>query len=51
MGQYHYPVHLTKKPYLNPPASGDGRKLREVGYSNHGTMTVSVSAEFDPRLA
>ena len=40
MGQYHFPVNLTKKQYLNPHAFDDGLKLREFGCSAHGTMTA-----------
>jgi hypothetical protein len=40
MGQYHYPVNLTKKQYLNPHTFGDGLKLREFGCSSGGTLTA-----------
>jgi hypothetical protein len=40
MGQYHYPVNLTKKQYLDPHKFGDGLKLREFGCSSHGTLTA-----------
>ena len=40
MGQYHYPVNLTKKQYLDPHKFGDGLKLREFGCNSHGTMTA-----------
>jgi hypothetical protein len=40
MGQYHYPVNLTKKQYLDPHKFNDGLKLREFGCSSNGTMTA-----------
>ena len=40
MGQYHYPVNLTKKEKLDPHKFDDGLKLREFGCSSHGTMTA-----------
>lgn len=40
MGQYHYPVNLTKKQFLHPHKFDDGLKLREFGCSSNGTMTA-----------
>lgn len=40
MGQYHYPVNLTKKQFLDPHKFGDGLKLREFGCSYNGTLTA-----------
>lgn len=40
MGQYHFPVNLTKKQYLDPHKFNDGLKLREFGCSANGTLTA-----------
>lgn len=38
MGQYHVPVNLTKREYLEPHTLGDGIKLMEFGQSGFRTM-------------
>jgi hypothetical protein len=40
MGQYHYPINITKKQKLHPHKFDDGLKLGEFGCSSHGTMTA-----------
>jgi hypothetical protein len=40
MGQYHFPVNLDKKQYLNAHDFGDGLKLHEFGCSADGTLTA-----------
>lgn len=40
MGQYYYPINITKKQYINPHLFGDGLKLLEFGCSQLGTMTA-----------
>jgi hypothetical protein len=38
MGQYHIPVNLSKKEFINPHRLGDGLKLWEQGASQGGTL-------------
>lgn len=38
MGQYYYPVNVTKKEFIHPHKFGDGLKLMEFGLSGMGTM-------------
>jgi len=38
VGQYHWPVNLTKKQFLDPHKFGDGLKLLEFGCSESGTL-------------
>lgn len=38
MGQYHTPINLTKREYLNPHDLGNGTKLMEFGASGFSTM-------------
>jgi len=39
MGQYHIPVNITKKEFLDPHMFGDGLKLMEFGLSGCGTLS------------
>lgn len=40
MGQYHKPVNITKKEYIDPHKFNDGLKLLEFGCTGVGTMTA-----------
>lgn len=40
MGQYHYPVNLSKREFLNPHKLGDGLKLWEQAASDAGTCAA-----------
>lgn len=40
MGQYHFPVNITKKQFLDPHKFNDWLKLREFGCSSNGTLTA-----------
>ncbi len=40
MGQYHYPINITKKQFLNPHKLGDGLKLREQNGGNGGVCSA-----------
>ncbi len=42
MGQYHIPVNLTKREFINPHALGVGLKLREQARSSPGTNTALI---------
>ena len=49
MGQYHKPVNLDKKEFINPHTFNDGIKMLEFGASDCGTLTGADKASCETR--